>query len=95
MPGGNTSPFAITVKPGIYNEILHIPSNRAFIAIRGADRDKTIVRYANDANLNSGNSRIMVGVAAPDFTLENITLRNTTPRGGSQAEAFRGNNSRI
>ena len=30
-----------------------------------------------------------------DFTLENITLHNTTPRGGSQAEAFRGNNRRI
>ena len=95
VPGGNTSPFAITVKPGIYNEILYIPSDKAFITIRGADRGKTIVRYANNANLNSGNSRVTVGVDAPDFTLENITLRNTTPRGGSQAEAFRGNNSRI
>ena len=37
----------------------------------------------------------MFGVDAPDFTLENITLINTTPKGGSQAEAFRGNNQRI
>ncbi len=39
--------------------------------------------------------RSSFGVEAPDFTLENITLRNTTPAGGSQAEAFRGNNDRI
>ena len=39
--------------------------------------------------------RAMFGVDAPDFTLENVTLHNTTPFGGSQAEAFRGNNDRI
>jgi len=39
--------------------------------------------------------RAMFGVEASDFTLENITLHNTTPFGGSQAEAFRGNNDRI
>jgi pectin methylesterase-like acyl-CoA thioesterase len=32
---------------------------------------------------------------ANDFTLENLTLINTTPYGGSQAEAFRGNADRI
>src|SRR5207248_8726937 len=39
--------------------------------------------------------RSLFGVEASDFTLENITLHNTTPFGGSQAEAFRGNNDRI
>jgi pectin methylesterase-like acyl-CoA thioesterase len=34
-------------------------------------------------------------VEANDFTLENLTLVNTTPYGGSQAEAFRGNAMRI
>jgi pectin methylesterase-like acyl-CoA thioesterase len=34
-------------------------------------------------------------VEANDFTLENLTLLNTTPYGGSQAEAFRGNAMRI
>ena len=34
-------------------------------------------------------------VEANDFTLENLTLRNTTPYGGSQAEAFRGNADRV
>lgn len=39
--------------------------------------------------------RAMFGVDAADFTLRDITLHNTTPYGGSQAEAFRGNNARI
>lgn len=34
-------------------------------------------------------------VEANDFTLEDLTLSNTTPFGGSQAEAFRGNADRI
>jgi pectin methylesterase-like acyl-CoA thioesterase len=38
--------------------------------------------------------RASFGVEANDFTLENITLHNTTPAGGSQAEAFRGNADR-
>ena len=39
--------------------------------------------------------RALFGVDAPDFTLSDITLHNTTPYGGSQAEAFRGNNQHI
>ena len=44
-----------------------------------------MIQYANNANLNTGNPRAMFGVDASDFTLENITLYNTTPRGGSIA----------
>jgi pectin methylesterase-like acyl-CoA thioesterase len=72
-----------------------VPSSKPFITIRGEDRDGVVIQYANNANLNAGNPRAMFGVDAADFTLENITLHNTTPRGGSQAEAFRGNNQRI
>ncbi|MEU8354702.1 pectinesterase family protein [Nonomuraea sp. NPDC048882] len=35
------------------------------------------------------------GVDAADFRLADLTVHNTTPDGGSQAEAFRGNNERI
>ncbi|MEV0614294.1 pectinesterase family protein [Nonomuraea sp. NPDC050404] len=35
------------------------------------------------------------GVDAADFRLSDLTVHNTTPDGGSQAEAFRGNNDRI
>jgi pectin methylesterase-like acyl-CoA thioesterase len=39
--------------------------------------------------------RSSFSVEANDFTLEDLTLLNTTPSGGSQAEAFRGNADRI
>ena len=95
VPAGNTAPVAITVQPGTYNEINYVPSNKPFLTVRGADRNTTIIQYPNNATVNNGNQRAQFGVDAPDFTLENITLHNTTPHGGSQAEAFRGNNQRI
>ena len=94
-PVNSTQPFVILVQPGTYSEINYVNSTKPFLTVRGADRDKTILQYANNANLNQGNSRAMFGVDATDFVLENITLWNTTPRLGSQAEAFRGNNRRI
>jgi pectin methylesterase-like acyl-CoA thioesterase len=39
--------------------------------------------------------RAAFGVDADDFTLRDATIHNTTPDGGSQAEAFRGNGDRI
>jgi hypothetical protein len=95
VPANNTQPVAITVRAGTYTEINYVPSSKPFITVRGEDRDGTVIQYANNNNLNNGNARAMFGVDASDFTLENITLWNTTPHGGSQAEAFRGNNKRI
>lgn len=95
VPVNGTQPFVILVQPGTYTEINYVNSTKSFITVRGADRDKTVIQYANNANLNQSNSRAMFGVDAADFVLENITLWNTTPRLGSQAEAFRGNNRRI
>lgn len=39
--------------------------------------------------------RALFGVDANDVTLSDLTLHNTTPFGGSQAEAFRGNGQHI
>ena len=91
----NTKPVTITVQAGTYVEMVYVPSSKPFLTIRGTDRDKTVIQYADNNNLNPSNARAMFGVDAPDFTLQDITLWNTTPRGGSQAEAFRGNNKRI
>ncbi len=95
VPANNTQPVAITVRPGVYSEINYVPSNKPLITVRGEDRTGTVIQYANNANVNNGNQRAMFGVDANDFTLENITLWNTTVKGGSQAEAFRGNGQRI
>ena len=93
VPANNTRPITIHVRPGIYREILLL-RNRPFVTLRGGDRRRTIVAYANNANLNPGNARALAGIDSDDFTLENLTLRNLTPPGGSQAEALRTNSRR-
>ena len=96
VPANNTNPVTITMKPGTYTEIDYVPSNKPFITVRGVDRNNTVIAYPNNNSLNpTTTTRPLFGVDATDFTLENITIWNTTPHGGSQAEAFRGNNSRI
>ncbi len=97
VPANNSRRVVITVKKGTYTEIVYVNSNKPFITVRGEDRDLSVISYANNNNFNptSTTTRAMFGVDAADFTLENITLHNTTPQGGSQAEAFRGNNNRI
>jgi pectin methylesterase-like acyl-CoA thioesterase len=96
VPANNTVPVTISIAPGTYNEINYVASNKPFITVQGEDRNGTVIQYPNNNNLNStnGNYRAMFGVDASDFTLQNITLWNTTPHGGSQAEAFRGYGSR-
>ncbi|MBM3851737.1 MAG: hypothetical protein FJ399_01125, partial [Verrucomicrobia bacterium] len=94
VPAGNTTRVVITVRRGTYRELVYIGATKPFITLRGEDRTQTILAYPNNANFNSGNNRAMVACEAGDFTLETITLRNTTPRGGSQAEAIRGNGQR-
>src|SRR5258708_29660531 len=96
VPPNNTQPVVITVRPGAYAGITYVPSNKPFITVRGDDRAGSVLQYSNNNNINpSVSARAAFGVDASDFTLDNITLVNTTPHGGSQAEAFRGNNKRI
>ena len=94
VAAGNTSRVVIAVKRGTYREIVYVGATKPFLTIRGEDRAQTILAYPNNNNLNSGNNRALLACDASDFTLETLTLRNTTPRGGSQAEAIRGNAQR-
>lgn len=92
VPVNNTERVTINVNQGTYTEIVYVRSNKPFISLVGEDRDQTVIEYPNNNNLNgaiTGLARAMFGVDANDFVLENITLHNTTPHGGSQAEAFR------
>jgi hypothetical protein len=95
VPQGNTHRVFITVREGTYDEINYVRSNKPFITVSGENRERTILRYANNARFNAGNFRVMFGVDAPDFVLTQITLHNTTPWRGSQAEAFRSGSQRV
>jgi len=97
VPANNAQRVVINVKNGTYTEIIYIPSNKPNITVKGESQAGTVQRYANNCNLNcavSGNYRTSFGVDSNDFNLENITLHNTTPVGGSQAEAIRTNGLR-
>lgn len=95
VPAGNTRRVTVTARPGVYTEIVYVGSSKPFITIAGQDRNGTVIQYANNNTLNGGTNRALIGVDASDFTIQTITLHNTTREGGSQAEAFRGNNRRI
>jgi pectin methylesterase-like acyl-CoA thioesterase len=95
VPANNTQRVVIDVRNGTYTGIVYIPSNKPFITVRGESRSGAVLQYPNNNNLNPSTvGRAMFGVEAADFNLENITLHNTTPQGGSQAEALRTNGAR-
>ncbi|MBV9085058.1 MAG: Ig-like domain-containing protein [Acidobacteriaceae bacterium] len=92
VPQNNTQRVVIDVRRGTYTEIVYLRSNKPFITVEGEDRNATVIQYANNNNLNqvSLQFRALFNMDANDFVLQNITLHNTTPHLGSQAEAFRG-----
>lgn len=88
LPEGNTRPVVLNIRNGRYEGIVRI-TGKNHITLRGQDRDKTILVFENNNKLNTGSYvRSVVGVEANDFTAQNLTITNTTPWKGSQAEAL-------
>ncbi|HEX4334770.1 MAG TPA: pectinesterase family protein [Polyangiaceae bacterium] len=90
LPASNTTPATITVAAGTYHEVVHSRGKDA-ITLHGADRKQTIVSGTNNNNLNpSTSTRSLVGFDdTKNLVIENLTIHNTTPQNGSQAEALR------
>jgi pectin methylesterase-like acyl-CoA thioesterase len=89
VPSGNTTPRTINVRNGVYREIVY-NNGRNNLAFIGQDRHQTVITYPNNNNLNASSStRIMFHTSANDITMASLTLTNSTPQGGSQAEALR------
>jgi pectin methylesterase-like acyl-CoA thioesterase len=87
-PSGSAKRTIILVKRGTYPELIVVPAEKKMLTLRGEDRKQTVIAATNNARLNP-QRREMFSLLADDFRLENITLHNTTPRGGSQAETIR------
>lgn len=89
VPNANTNHVLIKINNGTYTEIVRLNSKNN-VTFRGQNRQQTIVTYANNNNINGSTStRPMFGViGANDVAIENITLTNSTPKGGSQAETL-------
>ena len=90
VPMNNTTPTLVNVRNGDYVEIVNVKSKHN-ITLRGQSRGGTVVGYANNANITTSGSthfRMAFKVNANDIAIENMTVTNRTPVGGSQAEAL-------
>jgi autotransporter-associated beta strand protein len=88
VPPGNTNFTLINIRDGNYVEIVDI-SGKNNITFRGQSRTGTVVGYPNNNNINGTTAaRMAFKVNGSDITLENLTITNGTPQGGSQAEAL-------
>jgi Pectinesterase len=84
-----TKPTVITIRKGHYRELVRVTRDKRFVHLVGEDRKGTVISFTNNDKLNPGwIYRSVLGVEGDDFSMENLTLRNTTPKGGSQAEAI-------
>ncbi len=89
LPSGNTQHVLVFIRKGFYQEIVFVNAKNN-ITFRGEDRKLTQISYPDNNNLNNGSStRALVNVTGDDIAMENLTLTNSTPYGGSQAEALR------
>lgn len=87
----DAAPRTIELAAGTYHEMLYLPATKKNLTVRGADRNGTRIQYPNNDRLNAGTSKrpMFFANGSTGLTLENLTLHNTTPQGGSQAEALR------
>jgi len=85
---GNTSYTLIKIQNGNYVELVDI-SGKNNITFRGQSRTGTVISYQNNNNLTGTTAgRMSFKVNSSNIGIENLTLVNSTPQGGSQAETL-------
>jgi hypothetical protein len=90
LPSGGSAASTITLAPGNYHEVVYF-KNKNNVTLHGQDRTGTVILGTNNNNMNpSTKTRALVGGDnAQGLVIENLTIENLTPQGGSQAEALR------
>lgn len=90
VPAKNTAAVTIDIKNGVYHGLVNV-NGKQNITLRGQDRKQTILSGVNNNTLNNGTrARALFGADGTNgLVIENVTIRNLTPQGGSQAEAVR------
>jgi hypothetical protein len=90
VPAANANRATITVNTGIYHEIVYF-TGKNNITLHGQDRAGTIIQNTNNDLQNPGTRpRTLFGVDnSTGLIIENLTIHNLTPQGGSQAEGLR------
>ena len=95
IPANNTTPTTIFIKSGTYYEIVYWVSKNQ-LTIKGESRTGTIVGYPNNNTLNpqgTNGRAAFEGRSSTGTVLTNLTIKNFTPIGGTQAEAVYFNNA--
>lgn len=90
VPAKNTAAVSIDIKSGLYHGLVQV-SGKQNITLRGQDRKQTILSGVNNDKLNAGTrARALFGADSTNgLVIENVTVQNLTPQGGTQAEALR------
>ncbi|HVM48302.1 MAG TPA: pectinesterase family protein [Candidatus Acidoferrum sp.] len=90
IPLGNTTYTLINIGLGNFFGIVDIAS-KSNVTFRGQSRTGSVIMYPNNANIapsGTTHARMTFKVYANDVGIENLTISNSTPQGGSQAEAL-------
>lgn len=96
LPVAGASRRTIHIRNGNYFEIVN-NSAKTNVTFRGQSRTGTVIRYPNNAGIAPGgttHARMTFKVNANDVAIENLTITNSTPQGGGQAEALMISNGR-
>jgi hypothetical protein len=91
IPAGSAAPVTIFIARGTYTGIVYFARKNA-ITFMGEDRAGTVIAYANNNTFNPAGGPYHRGLfeadRCSDITIAHLTMHNTTPQGGSQAEAI-------
>jgi pectinesterase len=96
VPAGNTTPYVIFIKKGIYKEPLVVDARKSFVVLLGEDKDSTVLTYDNHAGTRLPNGDTLntwtcasTVVYANDFSASNLTFSNTAGFTAGQAVGLR------
>ena len=90
--GSNTKIF---VKNGTYVGLAYIKNKNGY-TIEGESKEGVIIRGFNNSNLNASTHwRSVVNIQGNDINILNLTMINTTPSGGTQAEVLKLQGERV
>ncbi len=90
--GTNATQRVVSIRNGLYNEIVDI-TGKHNVTLRGQSRSGVVIYFPNNAtfqtvNAGTTHARMTFKVNANDIVLDTLTVSNSTPQGGSQAEAL-------
>ncbi|MBU3743723.1 MAG: pectin esterase, partial [Sediminibacterium sp.] len=84
IPSGNTVPYTIYIKKGVYREEIVVDARKNFITFIGEDRDSTILTFNNHAGTRLPNGDTLntwtcasTLIYGNNFRAENISFHNT------------------